>query len=74
MQTDDGLGTLLPELSPDEVNELAAVRAVMPNRMAEPLSAHPAKQAHRAPGLLGMGRSRLGVTEHNTPRIVRKNN
>ena len=39
-EVDDGLETLLPELSPDEIHELAAVRAVMPNWMAEPLSAH----------------------------------
>ena len=38
-ELDDGLDSVLPELSADELSELASARAVMPNWMAEPLSA-----------------------------------
>lgn len=38
-EVEDGLEAVIPELSPDELGELAAARAVMPNWMAEPLSA-----------------------------------
>lgn len=38
-EIEDGLEAVLPGLSADELNELAAARAVMPNWMAEPLSA-----------------------------------
>lgn len=38
-EVEDGLEVILPGLSPDDLNELAAARAVMPNWMAEPLSA-----------------------------------
>ena len=38
-EVEDGLETILPELSPNDRNELAAARAVMPNWMAEPVSA-----------------------------------
>lgn len=37
-EVEDGLETVLSELSPGELDELAAARAVMPNWMAEPLS------------------------------------
>lgn len=38
-EIEDGLDAVLPELSPNQIDELAAARAVMPNWMAEPLSA-----------------------------------
>lgn len=38
-EVEDGLEAVMPELSPDELDELAAARAVMPNWMAEPVSA-----------------------------------
>ena len=38
MEVEEGLDAVLPELSPDEFDELAAARAVMPTWMAEPLS------------------------------------
>ena len=38
-EIDDGLETVLPELSAREFGELAAARALLPNWMAEPLSA-----------------------------------
>ena len=38
-EVEDGLEAVLPGLSPDDLNELAAARAVMPNWMAEPVSA-----------------------------------
>ena len=37
-EVEHGLEIMLPELSQDELDELAAARAVMPNWMAEPLS------------------------------------
>lgn len=39
-EVEGSLAAILPELSPEELNELAGARAVMPNWMAEPLSAH----------------------------------
>ena len=39
-EVEDGLEAVLPELSPDELAELSAARAVMPIWMAEPLSTH----------------------------------
>ena len=38
-EIEDSLKVIWPKLSPDELNELANARAVMPNWMAEPLSA-----------------------------------
>lgn len=38
-EVEDGLDAVVPELSLDDLNELATVRAVMPNWMAEPVSA-----------------------------------
>lgn len=38
-EVEDGLEAILPELSPDDLDELAVARAVMPNWMAEPVSA-----------------------------------
>ena len=38
-EVEDGLEAVLPELSRDDRNELAAARAVMPSWMAEPVSA-----------------------------------
>ena len=38
-EVEDGLEAVLPELSLDDLNELAAARALMPNWMAEPVSA-----------------------------------
>ena len=38
-EIEDGLEVVLPGLSADELDELATARAVMPNWMAEPLSA-----------------------------------
>lgn len=37
-EVEDGLEAILPELSPDDLDELAVARAVMPNWMAEPVS------------------------------------
>lgn len=37
-EVEDGLESVLPELSQDELDELAAARGVMPTWMAEPLS------------------------------------
>ena len=39
LEVEDGLEKVLPELSQDELNELAAARAVMPSWMAEAVSA-----------------------------------
>ncbi len=38
-EVEDGLEAVMPELSADELDELAAARAVMPNWMAQSLSA-----------------------------------
>ena len=38
-EVEDSLDAVLPQLSERELNELAAARAVMPRRLAEPLSA-----------------------------------
>ena len=38
-EVEDGLEAVVPELSANELDELAAARAVMPNWMAEPVSA-----------------------------------
>ncbi len=38
-EVEDGLEAILPELSSDDLDELAVARAVMPNWMAEPVSA-----------------------------------
>ena len=38
-EVDYGLEAVLPKLSPDDLEELSAARAVIPNWMAEPLSA-----------------------------------
>ena len=39
-EIEDGLDAVLPELSVAEIDELAAARAIMPNWMAESISAH----------------------------------
>ena len=38
-EVEDGLEAVMPDLSPDELDELAAARALIPNWMAEPVSA-----------------------------------
>ncbi len=38
-EVEDGLEAILPELSSDDLDELAVARAAMPNWMAEPASA-----------------------------------
>ena len=39
-EIEDNLEVIWPELSPDELNELATARAILPNWMAKPSSAH----------------------------------
>ena len=41
-EVEDSLDSALPRLTQEDLDELAAARAVMPRWMAEPLSARPA--------------------------------